>query len=54
LGVTVDKSLQVNLSLLKDILDANSDRKANKMVQAAQRYRSISILENVYRNLFSG
>ena len=51
LGVIVDEGFQMKLSLLKYVLQANSDRKENKMVKAAQIHRSARILENAYRTL---
>ena len=53
LGVIVDKSLQVKLSLLRYVLEVNSDRKENRMVKAARIHRSVSILEDVYRTLIA-
>ena len=53
LGVIVDEKLQVKLPSLKYILAVNSDRKDNRMVNAAKIHRSISVLENIYRTLIT-
>ena len=53
LGVIVDKRLQIKVSLLKDVLKVNSDRKENRMVKAAQTHRSVLILQNIYRSLIA-
>ena len=53
LGVIVDERFRVNMSLLKYVMQVNSDRKENRMVKAAQIHRSVSILEDVYQALIN-